>query len=79
MSRATSLIDTLDWRPASEPPTEEGGAHLLYSECDGYHVVYNYEGEFCSFEDVAGRHPYRPADFLGWALLPAQPNIPKSI
>jgi len=75
MPNKNDLIDMLDWRPMNEPPTEENEAHLLYSGCDGYHVVYNYEGEFCSFEDVAGRYPYEAESYLAWAILPLSPNI----
>lgn len=61
---------TLCWRSMSEAPTREYAPHLLFSACDGYRLAYNYGGEFCAFEDMAGRHPHDPKNFVAWAALP---------
>jgi len=52
-----------------EAPTLEYHPHLLFSACDGYHLVYNYGGEFCEFEDCAGCHPHDPSNYVAWAAL----------
>lgn len=61
---------TLEWRPMSEAPTQEFHPHLLFSACDGYHLAFNYGGEFCEFDDFSGRCPQDPAHYVAWAALP---------
>ncbi len=62
----------LDFRPASEPPTEEGD-YVLYNQCDGYHVAgarfYGNEFDgFCFF----GEFDPEPKDcYQAWEKLPA--------
>lgn len=60
----------LEWRPMSEPPTQAFHPHLLFSACDGYHLVFNYGGKFCEFEDHGSRHPHDPKNYVAWAALP---------
>lgn len=61
----------LDFRPASETPTEPGD-YLLYNQCDGYHVVEAWfeEGQFLGFYSFASTSPYDTDFYCAWALLP---------
>lgn len=60
----------LDFRPASETPTERGD-YLLYNQCDGYHIAEAWfdDGEFVGFYFHAQGFA-SPNFYRAWALLP---------
>jgi hypothetical protein len=62
----------LDFRPASEVPTQPGD-YLLYNQCDDYHVVeawFDEDGEFEGFWFFAAAQPVSKDFYRAWALLP---------
>lgn len=64
----------LDWRPMSEMPTREGGDYLVFSACDGYHVMCCHpDGQLCSYGDSTGEYPATPEKYVAWAALPDSP------
>jgi hypothetical protein len=60
----------LDFRPASETPTQPGD-YLLYNQCDGYHIAEAWfeDGEFQSF-CIWPAHIVSSDFYCAWALLP---------
>lgn len=62
---------SLDFRPASERPTEQGD-YILYNQCDGYHIVEAWfdDGEFSDFWVFAASKPISKDFYCAWAKLP---------
>jgi hypothetical protein len=60
----------LDFRPASETPTEPGD-YIIYNQCDGYHIVEAWfeGGIFLSFAVFAGEIVSK-SFYRAWAKLP---------
>ena len=72
----------LDFKPMEETPTLQGNEYLpeclLYSACDGYHLVHAF---FCpvtgDFADFTESKIEDAKNYKAWALLIGEPEVAK--
>lgn len=75
----------LDFKPMEETPTLQGNEYLpeclLYSACDGYHLVHAFfcpvTGNFMHFADFTERKIEDAKNYKAWALLIGEPEVAK--
>lgn len=75
----------LDFNPMEEVPKLLSSDYqpecLLYSSCDGYHVVHAFfcpvSDEFKHFADFGESKIENPKNYKAWALLISEPEVAK--
>ena len=75
----------LDFKPMEETPTLQGNEYLpeclLYSACDGYHLVHAFfctvTGDFMHFADFTESKIEDSKNYKAWALLIGEPEVAK--
>nr|WP_305763857.1 hypothetical protein [Alteromonas macleodii] len=75
----------LDFKPMEETPTLQGNEYLpeclLYSACDGYHLVHAFfcpvTGDFMHFADFTESKIEDAKNYKAWALLIGEPEVAK--
>lgn len=75
----------LDFKPMKETPTLQSSEFqpecLLYSDCDGYHLVYAFfcpvTGDFMHFANFTESKIEDAKNYKAWALLIGEPEVAK--
>lgn len=75
----------LEFKPMEEQPKLQGNDYspecLLYSSCDGYHLVYAFfcpvTGEFQHFANFIENKIENSDNYKAWALLIGEPKVVK--
>jgi hypothetical protein len=75
----------LDFKPMEETPTLQGNEYLpeclLYSACDGYHLVHAFfcpvTSDFMYFADFTESKIEDAKNYKAWALLIGEPEVAK--